>query len=124
MPRDSQAATLSDNAITTIETLGDGAFSLPKNATLLHVSLNISSASQGPVRGGCAIRYPGTLSYQVLKPPKWIRSDEDYGYRESWTWTGEIDIERTGETLLIILLRNDSGVEITWSVDWVWRNRR
>lgn len=120
MVTENHVATLADNTSIDPDIEGNGRFPLPSKSTLLAVSLQLNSAGQGPCKGSVNVRFSDT-KYLVLRRPRWLRGDPVYGFRDAWTWTGEVSIGEKENASIGVLLRNDTGAEVGWSVVWTYR---
>ncbi len=122
MPAAVSSFALATGSSTFLTGPAEGLFSLPTNATLLHVDATMHFASAGPVRVSLALQYDNAPEKRgpIGNGPKWLRSTSSFGVQDSVQWDGEIDFGAQRPSLLV-LARNETGSTQTIRVARVWR---
>ncbi len=125
MPASVSFFDLVTGASTLLTNSSTGLFALPTNATLLHASATMHTASDSPIRVSLALQYDNVTAKRgpIGNGPRWLRSTSSFGVQDAVRWDGEIDFGSQRASLLV-LARNDTGATETIRVTWVWRRRR
>lgn len=110
--------TVADGANLLINTRDNGRYQLGKGI-LTTVSISNSGAGSGPVLVNAVLEFDRNQGNRLsLGSARWVRGYTTFGFRETWIWNGEIEVDQQDDILFQV--RNDTGsavvVTMTWTV--------